>query len=70
MLRRGRPEAVPSFIFGIVGLLAAAGDIRVMRATRHSGAASYRTASVAHVFCDVGGGRLVFLGPATTESPS
>ena len=29
---RGRPEAVPSFIFGIVGLLAAAGDIRVVRA--------------------------------------
>jgi uncharacterized membrane protein len=29
---RGRPEAVPAFIFGIIGLLAAAGDIRVMRA--------------------------------------
>jgi len=31
MGRRGRPEAAPSFIFGIVGLLAAAGDIRVLR---------------------------------------
>ncbi len=31
MMRRGRPEAAPSFIFGIVGLLAAAGDIRVLR---------------------------------------
>ena len=29
---RGRPEAAPSFIFGIVGILAAAGDIRMMRA--------------------------------------
>jgi hypothetical protein len=32
LLRRGRPEAVPSFIFGIVGMLAAAGDIRMIRA--------------------------------------
>jgi uncharacterized membrane protein len=31
LMRRGRPEAVPSFIFGVVGLLAAAGDIRVIR---------------------------------------
>ena len=31
MVRRGRPEAAPSFIFGIVGLLAATGDIRVLR---------------------------------------
>ena len=31
MMRRGRPEAAPSFIFGIVGLLAAAGDIRLLR---------------------------------------
>jgi hypothetical protein len=29
---RGRPEAGASFIFGIVGLLAAAGDIRMIRA--------------------------------------
>ena len=29
---RGRPEAAPAFIFGIVGMLAAAGDIRMMRA--------------------------------------
>jgi uncharacterized membrane protein len=29
---RGRPEAAPSFIFGIVGLLGAAGDIRMIRA--------------------------------------
>ncbi len=29
---RGRPEAAPSFMFGIVGLLAATGDIRMMRA--------------------------------------
>jgi uncharacterized membrane protein len=32
LMRRGRPEAAPSFIFGIVGMLAAAGDIRMMRA--------------------------------------
>jgi uncharacterized membrane protein len=32
LLRRGRPEAIPSFIFGIVGVLAAVGDIRMMRA--------------------------------------
>jgi uncharacterized membrane protein len=31
MMRRGRPEAAPSFIFGIVGLLAATGDIRMLR---------------------------------------
>jgi hypothetical protein len=31
MMRRGRPEAAPSFIFGIVGVLAATGDIRVLR---------------------------------------
>jgi hypothetical protein len=29
---RGRPEAAPSFIFGVVGLLAAAGDMRMIRA--------------------------------------
>jgi uncharacterized membrane protein len=29
---RGRPEAIPSFIFGVVGMLAAAGDVRMMRA--------------------------------------
>ena len=29
---RGRPEAVPSFIFGIVGMLAVAGDVRMLRA--------------------------------------
>jgi uncharacterized membrane protein len=29
---RGRPEAVPSFIFGTVGVLAAVGDIGMMRA--------------------------------------
>jgi uncharacterized membrane protein len=28
---RGRPEAGPSFVFGVVGLLAAIGDIRVIR---------------------------------------
>jgi uncharacterized membrane protein len=32
MLQRGRPEAIPCFIFGIVGLLAATGDIRMLRA--------------------------------------
>jgi uncharacterized membrane protein len=31
LLSRGRPEAAPCFIFGVVGLLAAAGDIRMMR---------------------------------------
>lgn len=28
----GRPEMIPMFIFGVVGLLAAAGDLRMMRA--------------------------------------
>jgi hypothetical protein len=32
MLNGGRPEAVPCFIFGILGLLASVGDIRMMRA--------------------------------------
>jgi hypothetical protein len=32
LMRRGRPEAAPSFIFGIVGMLAAAGDVRMVRA--------------------------------------
>jgi len=32
MARRGRPETAPSFIFGVVGLLAAAGDTRMIRA--------------------------------------
>jgi hypothetical protein len=32
LANRGRPEAAPSFIFGIVALLAAAGDVRMMRA--------------------------------------
>jgi uncharacterized membrane protein len=31
-MNRGRPEAIPMFIFGIVGLLAAAGDLRMIRA--------------------------------------
>jgi hypothetical protein len=31
LAQRGRPEAAPCFIFGIVGLLAAVGDIRMMR---------------------------------------
>ena len=31
-LGRGRPEAIPMFIFGVVGLLAAAGDRRMIRA--------------------------------------
>jgi hypothetical protein len=38
MMRRGRPEAAPSFIFGIVGLLAATGDIRVQRGRVMQGA--------------------------------
>jgi hypothetical protein len=38
MMRRGRPEAAPSFIFGIVGLLAATGDIRVLRGRVMQGA--------------------------------
>jgi uncharacterized membrane protein len=38
MMRRGRPEAAPSFIFGIVGLLAAAGDIRVLHGRVMQGA--------------------------------
>jgi len=32
MAGRGRPEAAPSFIFGVVGLLGAAGDTRMIRA--------------------------------------
>jgi uncharacterized membrane protein len=32
LLSSGRPETVPCFIFGIVGLVAASGDIRVLRA--------------------------------------
>ncbi len=32
MVSRGRPEATPSIIFGIVALLAASGDVRMMRA--------------------------------------
>jgi uncharacterized membrane protein len=32
LLSRRRPEAIPSFIFGIVGMLAATGDIRMIRA--------------------------------------
>ena len=35
---------------------------------RHSGAPSHRAAFVAHVFCDVGGRRVFFLGPAR-QSP-
>jgi uncharacterized membrane protein len=38
MMRRGRPEAAPSLIFGIVGLLAATGDIRVQRGRVMQGA--------------------------------
>jgi hypothetical protein len=38
MMRRGRPEAAPSFVFGIVGLLAAAGDIRALRGRTVQGA--------------------------------
>jgi uncharacterized membrane protein len=32
LMSRGRPETAPMFIFGIVAMLAAAGDVRVMRA--------------------------------------
>jgi uncharacterized membrane protein len=32
LLKSGRPETGPMFVFGVVGLLAAAGDTRVMRA--------------------------------------
>ena len=32
IMSSGRPEAIPMFIFGIVGLLAAAGDLRMIRA--------------------------------------
>ena len=32
LMRGGRPETAPCFIFGIVGLLAATGDVRMMRA--------------------------------------
>lgn len=32
MARQGRPEAAPSFVFGIVGLIGAVGDTRMIRA--------------------------------------
>src|SRR5919106_3362051 len=32
LMSRGRPETAPMFIFGIVAMLAAVGDVRVMRA--------------------------------------
>ena len=32
MSNSGRPETIPMFIFGVVGLLAAAGDLRMIRA--------------------------------------
>lgn len=38
LVKSGRPEAGPSFIFGVVGLLAAAGDIRMIRAGGTQGA--------------------------------
>ena len=38
MLGRGRPEAAPMFIFGVTGLLASAGDVRMMRAGGLQGA--------------------------------
>jgi uncharacterized membrane protein len=38
MSRRGRPEAAPAFLFGIVGLLAVVGDFRMMRARGIQGA--------------------------------
>lgn len=38
LLRSGRPETIPVFIFGAVGMLAAAGDIRMMRAGGIQGA--------------------------------
>jgi len=38
LMRRGRPETAPSFIFGIVGLLAATGDVRVLRGRVMQGA--------------------------------
>lgn len=31
LARRGRPEAAPSFVFGILGLPGAAGDVRMVR---------------------------------------
>ena len=38
MFSRGRPEAAPMFIFGITGLLASVGDVRMMRAGGLQGA--------------------------------
>jgi uncharacterized membrane protein len=37
LLSSGRPETIPCFIFGIVGMLAAAGDVRMMRARGSQG---------------------------------
>jgi uncharacterized membrane protein len=42
MAARGRPEAAPSFIFGLLGILGAAGDIRVLRAGGIEGPARLR----------------------------
>jgi hypothetical protein len=38
MAQNGRPEAAPSFIFGVMALLAAAGDLRMLRARGVNGA--------------------------------
>jgi len=51
------------FIFGVVGMLAAAGDMRMIRAGALKGQ-SYRKALVAHVFCHVGCRRVILLWPA------
>jgi uncharacterized membrane protein len=60
---RGRPEAIPAFIFGIIGLLAAAGDIRVMRAGGIQGPRRIAR-HLSHVLCDVGCCRVVLFGAA------
>jgi hypothetical protein len=39
LMSRGRPETVPMFIFGIVAMLAATGDVRMMRAGGIQGSA-------------------------------
>ena len=52
----------PMFIFVIVAVLAAAGDVRMMRAAAFRFHAPHSPAFVAHVFRDVGRRRVVLLG--------
>ncbi len=63
--RNGMP-AFPFFMFGVVGMLAGIGDLRMMRWGGPQGSAWACTASVAHVFRAVHCGAL-FLGPVRED---